>query len=203
MSNLIDYKLLKEISEKRKEEFAKMPDENTPTEQFGETYGFHLKLPYTKEELDRCLSEKNITIPVSFYRYLTEVSREIVFGEFPLEICLSDFPTREQTEKITFNNIERINNYMYSIVYQIPNKKWNENKPSLEDIENVMFQIGESRFYSHVIYLGSGNIYGSVWLCDSCNFDDNGTCYLKQHDTFDDFLIYHMNHTSNNKIRKL
>ena len=48
--------------------------------------------------------EKNITIPVSFYRYLTEVSRELVFGAYPEEIHLKCLPTREEKEKITLND---------------------------------------------------------------------------------------------------
>lgn len=200
MTSLINYKVLKEIAQQEKERFAQKPDYCDKTKKYGDNkeYGFHLKPPFTKEELDACLLEKNINIPVSFYRYLTEVSRELVFGAYPVEIYLSVFPTREEKEKITLNDIDSIYSDFYNSWVEIEENTCDENKPYLDDIRNVMIDISHSGCSGWtVIYLGSGNLYGSVWYYDGSDDD----YFVKRYKTFDDYLIYHMKQAFEENLR--
>lgn len=57
-----------------------------------------MKPPYSEDEVNSILTEKGITIPSEFYRYLTRVSKEIPYSShYSHTIRLSDFPNKSDT----------------------------------------------------------------------------------------------------------
>jgi len=87
-----------------------MVDKNyTPKIPWGEykQYGFLLKPPFTTHEVDVLLL-KQITLPVSLYRYITEVSREVVIYETPYTFYLNDLPTLSECQDISLNDVCRL-----------------------------------------------------------------------------------------------
>ena len=166
--NQINYESLKELAKNEKETWSNTYDYYTPKRQWGAKYGYQLKPAYTKNEIDDCLLQKGITLPISLYRYLTEVSREIVFGSYPTEINIHHLPSFSQCQSVILNNIKCINDK--NLYYSDSEDEDDNNNDNLIVYSNFSFTTvticDNGCSFSEIIYLGSGNEYGSIWYSD-------------------------------------
>jgi hypothetical protein len=114
----------------------------------------YLKDAFSEEEITKCLNEKNIKIPTTLFNYLTKVSREFVFEEYPVLIELNELPTKENIEKAVMKeNIDGCDFKDFGISYN------NFYKAAIR-IGNL--GCGKETY----IFLGEGKYFGTIWYDD-------------------------------------
>jgi hypothetical protein len=137
---------------------------------WGERYGYDLAEPFVvydsgnkiseDEDIDKHLTDKNITIPNSLYAYLTIVSRELFVGSYPMIFSLNSLPNKFQIDD-AMNIIWPEENYGF---YEFDESDDNYNNYQM--FRNVLVQIGENGcVFDDMIYLGNDDKFGTIWHC--------------------------------------
>ena len=153
--------------------------------------GKELEPPYTEEEVNNVLREKNIILTEelmgsALYSYLTKVSRKIYAGSSCYEkvvFDLNEFPGKEEQEKICIppDTTHLTEDDIY--YNDEPNVIDKEIKYEGDHLDNCMATISHGDESYYYIYLGSGIHYGSIWYCY-----DRST-WSKEDISFQDYLI--------------
>lgn len=122
--------------------------------------------------------EKGTTLPNDLVNYLTKVSSEFFISGYPTQFHLSSIPDKNTCDKINipitrncffdkdFYYIEDDNDVN---INEKPVDKTNQFE--VEDFSNCMYKISEiGCAFSYNIYLGSGEMNGSVWYYGDDNY---------------------------------
>jgi hypothetical protein len=154
--------------------------------------GKELEPPYTAEEIENVLKEKQIEITEellgsALYSYLTQVSRKIYAAgkgyHNPIVFDLNEFPMKEQQEKICIPP-DTTTIWEDDIYYlDEPEVADKHLKYEGDELDKCMALIAQGEESSYHIYLGSGIYYGSIWN----NFEGNN--WYKEDISFQDYLI--------------
>ena len=156
--------------------------------------GKELEPPYTEEEVNNVLREKQITftdqlLGSALYNYLTKVSRKIYVGSSYMNIAfdLNDFPMKSEQEKICIP-YDTTSLWEDDIYYKDdePEVADKHLKYEAEELDKCMVTISQGEDSSYHIYLGSGIHYGSIWY----NYEGNKR-WCKEDISFQDYLIKH------------
>lgn len=156
--------------------------------------GKELEPPYSEEEVNNVLREKNIELTQellgsALYSYLTKVSRRIYAGRswygYDEPFNLNDFPGKEEQEKICIppdtTHLTEDDIY-FNDEPEVADKHL---KYEGDELNKCMATISQGEESSYHIYLGSGIHYGSIWY----NYD--GDNWSKEDISFQDYLIKH------------
>ena len=154
--------------------------------------GKELEPPYSEEEVNNVLREKNIELTEeltgsALYSYLTQVSRRIYAGSrwlgYDDPFNLNDFPSNDQREKICIpQDTTRITE---EDIYYLDEPEVEDKflKYEGDELDKCMATISQGEESSYHIYLGLGYHYGSIWYCY-----DRST-WSKEDISFQDYLI--------------
>ena len=152
--------------------------------------GKELEPPYTEEEVNNVLREKNIILTEelmgsALYSYLTKVSRRIYAGSSYMNITfnLNEFPMKSEQEKICIPPDTMQLTEDDICYYDEPEVVYKHLKYEGDHLDNCMATISQGEESSYHIYLGLGYHYGSIWYCY-----DRST-WSKEDISFQDYLI--------------
>jgi hypothetical protein len=125
--------------------------------------------PYTEDEVNKILSENEIQLPHQLYNYLTKVSRQILYYDYPSTFKLMHLPNKKDTS-FTFKSNDIIKGYI-NYEYFIKDK-------IVENIKNYkkgIFKLNTIKSIDEEIYnnLGYGDDDGVRWYIDSYCKDNN------------------------------
>ena len=155
--------------------------------------GKELEPPYSEEEVNNVLTEKQITftdqlLGSALYNYLTKVSRRIYAGSSYMNIAfdLNEFPMKSEQEKICIP-YDTTSLWEDDIYYKDdePEVADKHLKYEADELDKCMVTISQGEGISYHIYLGLGYHYGSIWYC----YDHNN--WYKEDISFQDYLIKH------------
>jgi hypothetical protein len=140
-------------------------------------YGFDLKPPYSKEEIESHYDPAHIQVPDDLIWYLTNISREILAGSYPTVFsldCLSALKriSREDYERLRIpDNLNYICYGEWGVDTSTANsdndndRKWGSRAPGI-----FMARVADDGCaFFDAIYLGGGAHHGTIW----CYGDDD------------------------------
>ena len=180
--NSVNWENYRLYIQQRKYKWANSESYYSNKKKWGEIYGYTIPNPYTKEEVDNVCREKGITLPNDLINYLTKVSSEFFITGYPEKFCLSHLRSKEVFDKINIPITKLYftdDDFYYSEDSEdVDDANANENREKVDttnkfevsEFSYCMYSISEDGCaFSNNIYLGAGEMNGSIW----CYGDDN------------------------------